>query len=132
MGLGVLFDAVAPSAGLVVGLTLLYRSAMSHRTPVAWLPSVVDALAEVGLERVDALAQEGAQVVGEPRGGRGVGEVDERHARLPHVRLPHRAVDNFFELYPDEPYTLRVSTVKPATAAKLQKLVATQSLSGSY
>lgn len=41
MGLGVLFDAVAPSAGLVVGLTLLYRYAMSHRTPVAWLPAVV-------------------------------------------------------------------------------------------
>ena len=29
-----------PALGLVLGLTLMYRYAMSHRTPVAWFPSV--------------------------------------------------------------------------------------------
>lgn len=29
-----------PAVGLVVGLTLLYRYAMSHRTPVAWRPAI--------------------------------------------------------------------------------------------
>lgn len=46
--------------------------------------------------------------------------------------VPHRAGENFFELYPKEPYTLRVTTAKPTTAAKLQKLVITRSLSSSY
>jgi membrane protein len=30
-----------PALGLAVGLTLLYRYAMSHRTPVAWTPAIV-------------------------------------------------------------------------------------------
>ncbi len=30
-----------PALGLGVGLTMLYRYAMSHRTPVAWFPAVV-------------------------------------------------------------------------------------------
>lgn len=34
-------DAFLPAIGLVIGLTLLYRYAMSHRTPVAWAPAVV-------------------------------------------------------------------------------------------
>ncbi|MEC8533201.1 MAG: YihY/virulence factor BrkB family protein [Pseudomonadota bacterium] len=37
-------DALLPALGLVVGLTLLYRYAMSHRTPVAWLPSITGGL----------------------------------------------------------------------------------------
>lgn len=45
---------------------------------------------------------------------------------------PHRAGENFFELYPGESHTIRVTTAKAASASKLQKLVATRSLSGSY
>jgi len=30
-----------PALGLAVGLTMLYRYAMSHRTPVAWFPAIV-------------------------------------------------------------------------------------------
>ncbi|MDZ4319640.1 MAG: YihY/virulence factor BrkB family protein, partial [Phenylobacterium sp.] len=37
-------DAFLPALGLAVGLTLLYRYAMSHRTPVAWLPALVGGL----------------------------------------------------------------------------------------
>ena len=37
-------DAMLPAIGLVIGLTLLYRYAMSHRAPVAWLPSVAGGL----------------------------------------------------------------------------------------
>ena len=37
-------DAMLPAVGLVIGLTLLYRYAMSHRTPVAWLPSITGGL----------------------------------------------------------------------------------------
>ena len=37
-------DALLPAIGLVIGLTLLYRYAMSHRTPVAWLPSLAGGL----------------------------------------------------------------------------------------
>ena len=37
-------DAVLPAVGLAVGLTLLYRYAMSHRTPVAWTPAAVGGL----------------------------------------------------------------------------------------
>lgn len=29
-----------PALGLVIGLTMLYRYAMSHRTPVAWAPAI--------------------------------------------------------------------------------------------
>lgn len=34
------FDSVLPAIGLVIGLTMLYRYAMSHTTPVAWVPAV--------------------------------------------------------------------------------------------
>lgn len=37
-------DTLLPALGLALGLTLLYRYAMSHRTPVAWLPSIVGGL----------------------------------------------------------------------------------------
>ncbi|WP_373458336.1 YihY/virulence factor BrkB family protein [Brevundimonas sp. SORGH_AS_0993] len=37
-------DALLPAVGLAIGLTLLYRYAMSHRTPVAWLPSATGGL----------------------------------------------------------------------------------------
>ena len=39
-----LMDSLLPAAGLALGLTLLYRYAMSHRTPVEWTPSVVGGL----------------------------------------------------------------------------------------
>lgn len=38
---GLPFDGLLPALGLLVGLTLLYRYAMSHRTRVAWGPSIV-------------------------------------------------------------------------------------------
>nr|WP_292020344.1 MULTISPECIES: YihY/virulence factor BrkB family protein [unclassified Brevundimonas] len=37
-------DSFLPAIGLVIGMTLLYRYAMSHRTPVAWLPAAVGGL----------------------------------------------------------------------------------------
>ncbi len=37
-------DAFLPAIGLVIGLTLLYRYAMSHRAPVAWLPATAGGL----------------------------------------------------------------------------------------
>ena len=37
-------DAFLPALGLVVGLTLLYRYAMSHSSPVAWLPAITGGL----------------------------------------------------------------------------------------
>lgn len=37
-GFGV--DELWPALGLLVGLTALYRYAMSHRTPVAWAPAI--------------------------------------------------------------------------------------------
>ena len=37
-------DTLLPALGLALGLTLLYRYAMSHRTPVAWLPAIVGGL----------------------------------------------------------------------------------------
>ena len=45
---------------------------------------------------------------------------------------PHKTLDNFFELYPNEPHTVRVVTRKPTTAAKLKRAVTLRSLSGSY
>lgn len=38
---GLPFDGLLPAIGLAIGLSLLYRYAMSHRTPVAWGPSIV-------------------------------------------------------------------------------------------
>lgn len=37
-------DSLWPALGLAVGLTLLYRYAMSHRTPVAWAPAITGGL----------------------------------------------------------------------------------------
>ncbi len=39
-GEGFLLQGLMPAAGLGLGLTLLYRYAMSHRDPVAWGPSI--------------------------------------------------------------------------------------------
>lgn len=39
-GGGLPFDGLVPALGLALGLTALYRYAMSHRTPVAWWPSI--------------------------------------------------------------------------------------------
>jgi len=37
-------DGLWPAVGLAIGLTMLYRYAMSHRTPVAWGPSIAGGL----------------------------------------------------------------------------------------
>jgi len=34
------FDGLVPALGLALGLTALYRYAMSHRAPVAWVPAI--------------------------------------------------------------------------------------------
>tara|TARA_R110002012_G_scaffold247889_1_gene423726 strand:+ start:7584 stop:8429 length:846 start_codon:yes stop_codon:yes gene_type:complete len=41
---GLPFDGLLPASGLAIGLTLLYRYAMSHRTPVAWTPAILGGL----------------------------------------------------------------------------------------
>jgi beta-mannosidase len=46
--------------------------------------------------------------------------------------LVHRSSDNYFELFPDERRTVRVTLVKPATLAKLRKTLVHQSLVDSY
>lgn len=40
-GQGFALDGLWPALGLAIGLTMLYRYAMSHRTPVPWIPSLV-------------------------------------------------------------------------------------------
>lgn len=37
---GLSMDGLWPALGLAIGLTMLYRYAMSHRAPVAWVPSI--------------------------------------------------------------------------------------------
>lgn len=37
---GISLDGLWPALGLAVGLTMLYRYAMSHKTPVAWVPAI--------------------------------------------------------------------------------------------
>jgi len=37
-------DTLLPALGLALGLTMLYRYAMSHRAPVAWLPAITGGL----------------------------------------------------------------------------------------
>ena len=37
---GIQMDGLWPALGLAIGLTMLYRYAMSHRAPVAWAPSI--------------------------------------------------------------------------------------------
>jgi membrane protein len=41
---GLALDGLWPALGLAIGLTMLYRYAMSHRTPVAWAPSIAGGL----------------------------------------------------------------------------------------
>lgn len=41
---GIPLDGLWPALGLAIGLTMLYRYAMSHRTPVAWAPSIAGGL----------------------------------------------------------------------------------------
>ena len=41
---GLPYDGLLPALGLAIGLTLLYRFAMSHRIPVAWAPSIMGGL----------------------------------------------------------------------------------------
>lgn len=43
-GGGLALDGLWPALGLAIGLTMLYRYAMSHRTPVAWAPSIAGGL----------------------------------------------------------------------------------------
>ena len=40
-GAGAAFVGLWPALGLGVGLTMLYRYAMSHRAPVAWFPAII-------------------------------------------------------------------------------------------
>ncbi len=47
-------DAVWPALGLILGLTLLYRYAMSHRAPVAWRPSIVGGAAATVLSMISS------------------------------------------------------------------------------
>jgi membrane protein len=37
---GISLDGLWPALGLAIGLTMLYRYAMSHKTPVAWVPAI--------------------------------------------------------------------------------------------
>ncbi|MDQ8028117.1 MAG: YihY/virulence factor BrkB family protein [Brevundimonas sp.] len=41
---GLSLDGLWPALGLAIGLTMLYRYAMSHTTPVAWIPSIAGGL----------------------------------------------------------------------------------------
>ena len=41
---GLHLDGLWPALGLAIGLTMLYRYAMSHRTPVAWAPAIAGGL----------------------------------------------------------------------------------------
>ncbi len=59
-----------------------------------------DTLAEVGLEAVDAHVDQGAQLVAEPAVGVRIREVNQAHAGLPLVPLPHVAVGAFEEVAP--------------------------------
>lgn len=51
---GLPFDGLLPAAGLAVGLTLLYRYAMSHRAPVAWAPSIAGGIVATVLSMVSS------------------------------------------------------------------------------
>jgi membrane protein len=53
-GGGLPFDGLLPALGLSVGLTLLYRYAMSHRERVAWTPAVVGGVAATLLSTVSS------------------------------------------------------------------------------
>lgn len=44
VGGGIRLGGLWPALGLAIGLTMLYRYAMSHRTPVAWVPAIAGGL----------------------------------------------------------------------------------------
>jgi beta-mannosidase len=46
--------------------------------------------------------------------------------------LAHRSSDNYFELYPDEARTVRISLARPTTLEALRKSLVHQSLVDSY
>nr|WP_314435725.1 YihY/virulence factor BrkB family protein [uncultured Brevundimonas sp.] len=48
------FDSVLPAIGLVIGLTMLYRYAMSHTTPVAWVPAITGGVVATGMSVVSS------------------------------------------------------------------------------
>ncbi|WP_292258747.1 YihY/virulence factor BrkB family protein [Brevundimonas sp.] len=48
------FDGLLPAAGLALGLTMLYRYAMSHRTRVAWVPAIVGGVAATLLSMISS------------------------------------------------------------------------------
>lgn len=48
------FDGLLPAAGLALGLTMLYRYAMSHRTRVAWAPAIVGGVAATLLSMISS------------------------------------------------------------------------------
>ena len=51
---GLPLDGLLPALGLLVGLTLLYRYAMSHRTKVAWGPSIVGGMVATVMSTVSS------------------------------------------------------------------------------
>jgi Predicted membrane protein len=51
---GLPFDGFLPALGLAVGLTALYRYAMSHRAPVAWVPSIAGGLVATVLSMISS------------------------------------------------------------------------------
>jgi membrane protein len=51
---GVSLDGLWPALGLAIGLTMLYRYAMSHRTPVAWAPSIAGGLVATVMSTVSS------------------------------------------------------------------------------
>jgi membrane protein len=51
---GLPLDGLWPALGLAIGLTMLYRYAMSHRTPVAWAPSIAGGLVATVMSTVSS------------------------------------------------------------------------------
>lgn len=51
---GIALDGLWPALGLAIGLTMLYRYAMSHRTPVAWAPSIAGGLVATVMSTVSS------------------------------------------------------------------------------
>ena len=46
--------------------------------------------------------------------------------------IPHRSSDNYFDLYPDAPKTVRVKFTQPQTSGKLRHVLVHQSLVDTY
>nr|WP_230974837.1 YihY/virulence factor BrkB family protein [Brevundimonas vitisensis] len=53
-GGGLPFDGLLPALGLALGLTALYRYAMSHRTRVAWAPAIAGGLVATLLSMISS------------------------------------------------------------------------------